>query len=128
MFLKIDLLGEAEASHFDIFSLNFAKVYIGRVDIAVNDPISMDIVDSLCQLVEDLPDLVLLDPFIFCLGFSDKILEGAALAKLHDYINGVILPIDLKVKISEDMDIVHVDKCVNLVDDVLFLLGRHRRK
>jgi hypothetical protein len=94
----------------------------------MNDAISVDIVDSLCELVKDLPYLVLFYPFIFCLGFSDEVMKGAALAKFHDDINGIIFPVDFEIKISEDMDVVHVDKSVDLIDNVLFLLRRDRRK
>lgn len=100
MFLEIDLFRETESSQFDVFPLNFAKVYIRWIDISMNNSIPVDIVDSLCELVKDLPDLVLLYFFIFSFRFGDEILKGPPFTKLHYNVDSIVFAVNLKIKIS----------------------------
>jgi hypothetical protein len=49
--------------------------------------------------------------------------EVAALAVLHDDIDSDILLIDLIVEVPEDVDVVHANEGIDLIDDMLLLLG-----
>lgn len=94
----------------------------------MNDSISMDIVDSLRELIKDLPNFIFFYLFIVRLRLRYEILEGATFAELHHNIHCVILAVYLEVQVSQDMDIVHVDESVDFVNDVLLLLGGNCRK
>ena len=90
----------------------------------MNESILMYVIYCLNELVKDPPDLIFFDSFILILAFGDEVVEGASFTKFHDDIDCEVFFIDLKVKVSEDVYVIHLDESVDFVDDVLFLFGR----
>ena len=86
--------------------------------------IGVDILQSLRKLIEDPPNLILRYFPSLRLTPGDQITQAPALAVLHRDIHSNVLLIDLIIQIPQDMDILHPDEGVDLIDDVLFLLGR----
>ena len=59
---------------------------------------------------------------------SDEISYGATLAVLHGDIDSDVFLIDFEVKVFENVDIVHTDKGIDLLDDVFLFFGGDRRE
>ena len=50
-------------------------------------------------------------------------MEGASFAVLDEDVEGEVFLVDLVVEVADDVDVVHLDEGVDLVDDPLFLFG-----
>lgn len=85
--------------------------------------IHVNIVDSLSKLIKDPPDEVLRYLLALATILHDEVTEGSALTILHSDVNSEIFLVDLEIKVPEDMNIIHPNKRVDLVDDMLFFLG-----
>ena len=127
-FLKLHFLSEAEPTQFDVLPFIFLEVDIAGVDIAMNHSISVDVSDSLYQLIEHSPNLLFLDPFSLIPTPMDKVGQSASLAVLHGDVDSDVLLIDFEVEVFEDVDVVHTHQSIYFLDDVLFLLGGNRRE
>lgn len=60
--------------------------------------------------------------------FLDEIPDCSTLAVFHGDIDGDIFFIDFEVEVLKDVDVVHSDESVDLLDDVLFLFGGDSRE
>lgn len=92
----------------------------------MNDAVSVDIVEGLCELIEDLPDFVLFESFVLAFQFGDEILKSATLAVFHDDIDSEVFLIYLEIQVSENVNVIHMYEGVDFIDNVLFFLGRNR--
>ena len=92
----------------------------------MNDAVSMDIVEGLRELIEDLPDFIFFQSFVLAFEFADQILKSATFAVFHDDIDSEVFLIDLEIQVSENVNVIHMYEGVDFIDDVLFFLGRNR--
>jgi hypothetical protein len=120
--LELHFLSKTEATEFDVFPFVLFEVDIAGVDIAVNDSISVDVPNSLNQLIEHPPHLFLFDPFALIPALLDEVGQGSSLAVLHGDIDSDVLLVDFEVEVFEDVDVIHAHQGVYFLDDVLFLL------
>lgn len=88
----------------------------------------MDILQSLCELIEDPPNLILRNLSPLRLAPRNQITQAPSLTVLHRDIHRNILLVDLVIQIPQDMDILHPDQGIDFIDDMFFLLGGDRRK
>lgn len=51
--------------------MRLLEIDVGRVDIPVNDVGAVNVVNGLCELVEDPPNLIFVNPFVFSLGSGE---------------------------------------------------------
>ena len=79
-------------------------------------------------MIEDLPNFIFFESFILKFELADKILKSASFTIFHDDINSEVFLVDLKIQISEEVNVVHVYKGVDFINDMFFLFGRNRRK
>lgn len=82
----------------------------------------LDIVESLCQLVEDPPYKILRYFLPLSFMFIDQFLKSPTLTMFHCNINRDILFVNFILEISKNMGIIHFEENINFVNDLFFPL------
>ena len=74
-------------------------------------------------MIEDLPYFLFFDLFVLAFMSLDEIFEVATLTIFHGDIDCQLSSIDVKVEVSQDVDVFQSEEGVDFMDDVLFLFG-----